>query len=211
MPSTKVSSSDSAEAGMPALARARPFGWFLVIAGGIAWLASFTLVLERLHLYTNPNSNLSCDFNSWISCGEVMKTPEAAILGFPNPLIGVVAFAIVVTLGMVLLAGARLAPWFWIAVQVGITAGMALVGWFWFTAVYTLAILCPYCMVVWAMMIPIFVWTTVRNINHGIIAAPPALKKFLNNWAWIIVGLLYLATLASIFFKFMYLIIGTSA
>lgn len=211
MPSTKVPTSDPAEAGMPALARARPFGWFLVIAGGIAWLASFTLVLERLHLYTNPDSNLSCDFNSWISCGEVMKTPEAAILGFPNPLIGVVAFAVVVTLGMVLLAGARLARWFWIAFQVGITAGMGLVGWFWFTAVYTLAILCPYCMVVWAMVIPIFVWTTVRNINHGVIAAPPALKKFLNDWAWIIVGLLYLATLASIFFKFMYLIIGTSA
>ena len=118
---------------MPALARARPFGWFLVIAGGIAWLASFTLVLERLHLYTNPDSNLSCDFNSWISSGEVMNTPEAAILGFPNPLIGVVAFAVVVTLGMVLLAGARLARWFWIAFQVGITAGMGLVGWFWFT------------------------------------------------------------------------------
>ncbi|MBP2414303.1 putative membrane protein [Arthrobacter stackebrandtii] len=211
MPSTKASTSDPIEQDLPALSRARPYGWFLVIAGGIAWIASFTLVLERLELYKNPNAVVSCDINSWISCGDVMKTPQAAILGFPNPFIGVVAFAIVVTTGMVLLAGARMQRWYWIGLQVGITAGMALVGWFWFTAVYTLAILCPYCMVVWAMMIPVFVFTTVRNINHGIIPAPAGLTKFLNEWAWVIVGLLYLATLASIFFKFMNLIIPSNA
>ncbi len=211
MPSTKASTSDPTERDLPALSRARPFGWFLVIAGGIAWIASFTLVLERVELYKNPNAVVSCDINSWISCGDVMKTPQAAILGFPNPFIGVVAFAIVVTTGMVLLAGARMQRWYWIGMQVGITAGMALVGWFWFTAVYTLAILCPYCMVVWAMMIPLFVFTTVRNLNHGIIPAPAGLTKFANGWAWVIVGLLYLATLASIFFKFMNLIITSNA
>ncbi|AIY00647.1 hypothetical protein ART_1048 [Arthrobacter sp. PAMC 25486] len=211
MPSTKASASDSTELATPVLARAKPFGWFLVIAGAVAWIASFTLVLERLELYKDPNATASCDFNSWISCSDVMKTPEAALLGFPNPFIGVVAFAVVITTGVVLLAGARLARWYWIGMQVGITAGMALVGWFWFTAVYTLAVLCPYCMVVWAMMIPLFVWTTIRNINAGLIPAPPALTKFLNDWAWVIVGLFYLAALASIFFKFMYLIIPSNA
>lgn len=211
MPSTDTSSAQTRESNMPALVRARPFGWFLVIAGGIAWIASFTLVLERLALYRDPNATVSCDVNAWISCGDVMKTPEAAILGFPNPFIGVVAFAIVVTVGMVLLAGAQLANWFWIGMQVGITAGMALVSWFWFTALFTLSILCPYCMVVWAMMIPIFVWTTVRNIHHGIITAPAPVRKFLGDWAWIIVGLAYIAVLASIFFKFMHLIFPTNA
>lgn len=211
MPSTEASTRGPADLDKPAMARARPFGWFLVIAGAIAWIASFTLVLERLELYKDPNAVASCDFNSWISCSDVMKTPEAGLLGFPNPFIGVVAFAVVITTGVVLLAGARLARWYWIGLQAGITAGMALVVWFWFTAVYTLALLCPYCMVVWAMMIPLFIWTTIRNINHGVIPAPPALIKFLNNWAWVIVALCYLAVLASIFFKFMYLIIPSDA
>ena len=61
------------------------------------------------------------------------------------------------------------------------------------------------------MMIPLFVWTTVRNINHGVIPAPRALRNFLNDWAWIIVGLLYVGTLASIFFKFMHLILPSNA
>ena len=211
MRSTEVSTRDPADLDKPAMVQAKPFGWFLLISGAIAWISSFTLVLERLQLYTNPNVNLSCDYNSWISCGDVMKTPQAAILGFPNPFIGVAAFAIIITTGVVLLAGARMSRWYWIGLQVGITAGMGLVGWFWFQAVYTLAILCPYCMVVWAMMIPLFVWTTVRNINHGVIPAPRALRNFLNDWAWIIVGLLYVGTLASIFFKFMHLILPSNA
>ncbi len=201
----------NAESAMPALARDKPFAWFLVIAGGIAWLASFVLVLERLKLYNDPNAAISCDVNSWISCGEVMKTPQAAILGFPNPFIGVVGFVVVITTGLVLLAGARMSRWYWLGLQAGITAGMALVAWFWFTAVYTLAVLCPYCMVVWAVMIPLFVWVTVRNINHGVIPASSALTKFVNEWAWVIVGLIYLATIASIFFKFMALIIPSNA
>lgn len=211
MPSTKVSTSNPAQVNLPAMVRAKPFGWFLVITGAISWIASFALVLDRLQLYTNPDSNLSCDFNSWISCGDVMKTPQAAILGFPNPFIGVVAFAVVMTTGVVLLAGAHMNRWFWISMQVGLTAGMALIGWFWFQAVYVLAVLCPYCMIVWAMMIPLFVFITVRNLNHAVISAPPALTKFLNEWAWIIVGLIYVATVASIFFKFMHLIIPSNA
>ena len=199
------------ESAMPVLARDKPFAWFLVIAGGIAWLASFVLVLERLKLYNDPDAAISCDFNSWISCGEVMKTPQAAILGFPNPFIGVVGFVVVITTGLVLLAGARMSRWYWLGLQAGITAGMALVAWFWFTAVYTLAVLCPYCMVVWAVMIPLFVWVTVRNINHGVLPASPALTKIVNEWAWVIVGLIFLATLASIFFKFMALIIPSNA
>lgn len=211
MPSTKAATIAPTDADSPALVHAKPFGWLLIIAGGIAWIASFTLVLERLELYKDPNATASCDFNSWISCSDVMKTPEAALLGFPNPFIGIVAFAVIITTGVVLLAGAQLQRWFWIALQLGITAGMALVGWFWFTAVYTLAVLCPYCMVVWAMVIPLFVWTTVRNLRHGVIQAPAWLTEFLASWAWIIIALLYLATLASIFFKFMYLIIPSNA
>lgn len=211
MPSPNVSSSAPADMNLSALTRPKFFGWFLVIAGSIAWLASATLVLERLQLYTNPDTSLSCDFNSWISCGDVMKTPEAAIFGFPNPFIGLVAFAVIVTTGVVLLAGAQMARWFWICLQIGITAGMALVGWFWFTAVYTLAILCPYCMIVWAMMFPLFIFITLRNINNGVIPTKPAVARFLNDWAWIIVALMYVGTLASIFFKFMALIIPSNA
>ncbi|MCQ9163877.1 MULTISPECIES: vitamin K epoxide reductase family protein [unclassified Arthrobacter] len=207
MPSPSV----SARPADAALVGARPFGWFLVIAGAVAWLASAALVLDRLKLYANPHAVLNCDVNSWISCGDVMKTPQAAIFGFPNPFIGIVAFAVVITTGMVLLAGARLARWYWICFNVGVALGLVLVCWFFTQAVYVLALLCPYCMVVWAMVIPVFVWVTVRNLRHGVIPAAPAVARFAADWAWVITALAYLGIIAAIFFKFMHVIIPSNA
>ncbi|WP_125612487.1 vitamin K epoxide reductase family protein [Specibacter cremeus] len=210
-PSTVPHGPDAAEAKMTLLARHRPYAWLLLATGVVAWLASGALVLDRLELYKNPNASLSCNFNTWISCGDVMKTQQAELLGFPNPFIGIVGFAVIITTAVVMLAGARLARWYWIGLQIGITLGMALVCWFWFEALYVITILCPYCMVVWAMMIPLFVFTTVRNLSHGVIPAPAGLTRFAGEWAWVIAGLGYLAVIATIFFRFMHLIIPSNA
>jgi uncharacterized membrane protein len=186
----------------------KPYAWLLVITGIVAWLASGALVLDRLELYKNPNAVTNCDLNAWVSCGSVMKTHQAEIFGFPNPLIGVFAFAVIITTGMAMLAGARFGRWYWIGLQTGVTLGMAMICWLWFQALYVIGILCPYCMVVWAMMIALFIWTTVRNIRHGVIPVPRAVARFLGDWAWTIVGLLYLGVIASIFFRFINLFVG---
>ncbi|WP_427018137.1 vitamin K epoxide reductase family protein [Pseudarthrobacter sp. P1] len=199
---------DDGESRLPLFARRAAFGWLLVVTGAVSWLASGILVLERLELYKNPDAITSCDINPWIACGTVMKTPQAALFGFPNPLIGVAAFAVIITTGMVLLSGAKLGRAYWLGLQTGVTLGMVMIVWLWSQALYVIGVLCPYCMVVWAMMIPMFVWVTVRNVFHGVIPAPEGLKKFLAEWAWIIVGLLYVAVIASIFFRFINIFLG---
>lgn len=197
------------EADLPLMARAKPFGWLLVITGAVSWLAAGILVLERLELFRDPNHVTSCDVNPWISCGEVMKTWQAAIFGFPNPLIGIAAFAVIITTGMALLAGARFGRWYWIGLQVGVTLGMVMIVWLWSQALYAIGVLCPYCMVVWAMMIPMFIWTTVRNVVHGVIPLPAATTRFLGEWAWTLVALLWVGVIASIFFRFINIFIGS--
>ncbi|WP_460465848.1 vitamin K epoxide reductase family protein [Arthrobacter pigmenti] len=187
----------------PRLIGRRPFGLFLVITGAVAWVASGVLVLERLALFRDPNHVASCDVSPWVSCSSVMKTDQAALLGFPNPLIGVFAFAVVITTGMVLLAGGRmLHRWYWIGLQIGVTVGMAFIGWLWFQSLYVIGALCPYCMVVWSMMIPMFVWVTVRNANYGVLRLPESLRRLLNEWAWVLVALAYIGIIASIVFRF---------
>ncbi|MBT1003837.1 vitamin K epoxide reductase family protein [Paenarthrobacter sp. DKR-5] len=193
---------------IPAAARDRPFGWILLVTGVVSWLAAGALVLERLELYKDPNHITSCDVNPWISCGQVMKTWQAALFGFPNPLIGVAAFAVIITTGAALLAGASFKRWYWIGLQIGVTLGMVMIVWLWSQAIYAIGILCPYCIVVWAMMIPLFVWTTVRNIVHGVLPLPPAPARFLAEWAWVIVGALYVGVIASVFFRFISVFVG---
>lgn len=140
-----------------------------------------------------------------------MEQPQAALFGFPNPFIGLVGFSLVFAVGISLLAGAKFARWYWICFQIGITLGTVFICWFWFQALYVIAILCPWCMVVWAMMIPLFVWTTIRNLVHGVIPAPDGLVKFLSNWGWTIVVLIYLGVIASIFFRFISLFFTSNA
>ncbi|MFD5277933.1 vitamin K epoxide reductase family protein [Pseudarthrobacter sp. NPDC058362] len=195
---------------VPAVTRTRPFGWLLVITGVVGWIASGVLVLEKLEVLKDPSHTTVCDVNPWISCGQVMQTWQSSVFGFPNMFIGIVAFAVVITVGMALLAGATFARWYWVGLQVGVTLGFAFVVWLWSQALYVINILCPFCMVVWAAMIPLFVWVTIRNITAGVIPLPAKAAKILGDSGWIITALLYIAVIATIFFAFIHVFAGTS-
>jgi uncharacterized membrane protein len=187
---------------LPAFARHRPFAVLLLITGIIGWIASAILVFERLALYQDPNHVTSCDINPWVSCGQVMGTWQSELFGFPNPLIGVVAFTVVITTAMALYSGARIGRWNWVGLQIGVSLGAVFVIWLWFQALFTIYILCLYCMVVWAVMIPLFLLLTVRNLAQGIIPAPAGLVRFASEWAWMLVAISYVAVAASVFFRF---------
>lgn len=201
---------DAAVPDVPATTRNKPLGLLMVITGAIAWIASGILALEKLEALRDPNHVTSCDINPWISCGDVMKTWQSSLFGFPNMFIGIVAFAVIITTGMALLSGAVFARWYWIGLQTGVTLGMVFVGWLWSQALYTIGILCPYCMIVWAMMIPLFVWVTIRNITSGVIRLPARATRLIGETGWMLVALLYVAVIASIFFRFLPVFIGTS-
>ncbi|MEF3121732.1 vitamin K epoxide reductase family protein [Kocuria flava] len=187
---------------LPGFARDRPFAILLLATGVIGWIASGILVLERLALYRDPGHVTSCDINPWVSCGQVMGTWQSALFGFPNPLIGIVAFAVVITTAMAALSGARFGRWYWVSLQAGITAGAVFTIWLWSQALFSIYILCLYCMIVWAAMIPLTILLTVRNLAHGIIPAPPGLVRIAADWAWTLVAITYVAVSASVFFRF---------
>ena len=190
------------QAHLPGFARHRPFALTLLVTGVIGWIASAILVLERLELYRDPNHVTSCDINPWVSCGQVMGTWQSELFGFPNPLIGIVAFAVVITTAMAAASGARFGRWYWVGLQIGVTLGAVFVTWLWSQALFSIYILCLYCMIVWAAMIPLFILLTVRNLAHGIIPAPPRLVRFASEWAWTLVAIAYVAVAASVFFRF---------
>ena len=204
------SSTSVAERPLPPMTRDRPFAWLLLITGVVGWLASGALVLEKLEVLKDPSHVTVCDVNPWISCGQVMQTWQSSVFGFPNMFMGIVAFAVIITTAMGMLAGATFARWYWLGLQAGVTLGFAFVVWLWSQALYSIHILCPFCMVVWAAMIPLFVWVTVRNVTHGVIRLPAGATRILGDSGWIITALLYVAVIATIFFAFIQVFIGTS-
>ena len=94
--------------------------------------------------------------------------------------------------------------------QTGVTLGFIFVVWLWSQALYEIRILCPFCMIVWAAMIPLFVWVTVRNVVHGVIPVPSGVARIVGDSGWIITALLYVAVIATIFFAFIQVFVGTS-
>jgi uncharacterized membrane protein len=151
---------------------ARLLPWLLLIGGALGLAAAFVLTVERIALLKNPAYVPSCSINPILSCGSVMTTPQAEVFGFPNPLLGVAGFAAVTAVGAALLAGARLRRWFWLGLQTGVTLGVAFVHWLIFQSLYRIGALCPYCMVVWAVTIPVFWYVTLANLESGRIRVP---------------------------------------
>ena len=166
----------------------RGFAINLIWTGILGWFAAFSLVLERIHVATNPDATLSCDLNPFISCKSVMLTPQASLFGFPNPLIGVAAFIAPIAVGVAILAGAKFAAWFWRLFAVGITGGFLFVLWLWTQSTFVIGVLCPYCMVAWAAMVPLFWKVILFGAKDGFIDTPLRFVGFFDNAygkAWI--------------------------
>ncbi|MFC9252100.1 vitamin K epoxide reductase family protein [Amycolatopsis thailandensis] len=141
--------------------------WVLLIGGAIGLVAALVLTVEKIKLLKDFSYIPTCSVNPVLSCGSIMKTPQAELFGFPNPLLGIAGFTVVLTTGVVALSGARLPRWYWLGLQAGSALGVVFVHWLMLQSLYVIGALCPYCMVVWAVTIAVFWYTTLHNLHKG--------------------------------------------
>ncbi|WP_158854105.1 vitamin K epoxide reductase family protein [Saccharothrix deserti] len=132
-----------------------------VVGGGLGLAAAAALTLEKIAKLRDPAYVPTCSLNPVVSCGSVMDSRQAEAFGFPNPLLGIVAFAVVVTTGVAVLAGFEPPRWYRIALNAGTAFGVVFVHWLIAASLYDIHALCPYCLVVWIVTIPIFWYTTL--------------------------------------------------
>ncbi|MFG1797654.1 vitamin K epoxide reductase family protein [Nocardia sp. NPDC049149] len=171
--------------------------WVLLIGGLAGWLAAVALTIERFALFTDPKHVPSCSINPILSCGSVMEAEQAAVFGFPNPLIGIVGFSVVVTLAVLSVAGVGFPRWIWVGLWLGTVAGVGFIGWLIFQSIYRINALCPYCMVVWAIITPLL--AVVSNQLWGNSKGPLGV---LVAWRWAFVALFAAVVLLLIFLRF---------
>ena len=189
----------------PSIEASKPLAWFLIVAGATGWLASFLLTLERFHVAADPNATLSCDVATFISCKSVMLSPEAKLFGFPNPLIGLAAFMAPFFIGFAILAGAKFAAWFWRVFFVGHVLALVFVSWLFYEAVFDIGALCPYCMIAWAAVIPLFWQLLAHGTREGYIPVPLKTVGFFvraYDYAWVIALIHALAIAVTILIHF---------
>lgn len=157
------------------------FGTMLV-AAVFAFLASFTLSVEKLELLKDPDAVLSCSVNMVLNCASVMKTPQATVFGFPNSYIGVAGFAIVIAVAMGGLLGVKYTRSYLVTAQVFYGLGLLFAYWLFFQSVYVIQVLCPWCLVVTAATTLVFETLLRHNLRANNFGLSKKNNKLVQSW-----------------------------
>lgn len=175
----------------------------LVVCGTLGLVAAMMLTIDRFRLLVHPDTKLGCNLSPFIACAPVMQSRAAALFGFPNPLLGIIGFTIVLTTGMALAAGARLRPWYLRGLQVGVLAAAVFITWLQTQALYVIGALCLWCMLVWAVTIPLVVAVTLHNLAAGHLGRRlTGVGRGLAPYAVTVVAVWYLVVLCAIALRF---------
>ncbi|MGW6704187.1 vitamin K epoxide reductase family protein [Streptomyces sp. NPDC054956] len=170
------------EAEPPAAPRA--LGWLLVLTGAAGLLAAWIITLDKFLLLENPDFKPACSLNPVVSCGSVMKSEQAAAFGFPNPMLGLVAYGVVVCVGAGLLAGARHRGWFWLGLNAGTAFGVGFCSWLMVQSLYEINALCLWCCLTWVATLVMFWAVTAYTVRTGILPAPAPVRSFFAEFGW---------------------------
>jgi uncharacterized membrane protein len=175
--------------------------YILIVASLVGILASFALTYDKIHVLQDSSYKPGCNLNPILSCGSVMKTEQASLLGVPNTIFGLIAFSMLLAFGLLLAGGAQVKRWVWLGAQVAATAGVIFMHYLFFQGVYRIHAICPWCFVVWMITIPIFWYITLYNLQSQNIRVPAkltGLSKFVQRhhgdilitWYLVIFGIL---------------------
>ncbi len=158
--------------------------WLLAVTGAAGVLASWVITLDKFLLLEDPDFKPACSLNPVVSCGSVMQSEQAQAFGFPNPMLGLVAYAVVVCVGAGLLAGAHYRGWFWLGLNAGTLFGVGFCSWLMGQSLYEINALCLWCCLAWVATLLMFWAVTAHNVRTRVLPAPRPLRVFFTEFGW---------------------------
>lgn len=179
----------------------RQTAWILAVGGIIGIFASIELIIQKIAVLSDPDFVPNCDINPILSCGSVISTEQASLFGFPNPVLGVIGFTVVIMFGALLFTGVEMPRLMWLGLNFGALAGMVFVIWLVSQSLYVVGALCPWCMVVWAVTIPIFWQVSTDNLASNRLSLGKGLSEIIVTLKWILIAGTYLIIMALIFVR----------
>jgi uncharacterized membrane protein len=118
----------------------------IVLFSFLGLLASFIITLEKIELIKNPDYIPPCNINPLFSCKNVMNSDYASLFGFPNPILGLVGYSVMLTVGMFLLLKGKPSKIFMILANWGSLAALIFSYVLIYLSMYQIGTLCVYCL-----------------------------------------------------------------
>ena len=143
-----------------------PLAILLIVGGIVGLIAAFALTLDKFDALEHPGIAASCDFSLLVQCSANLNSPEGSAFGFPNPVLGLAMFPAPIIVGVASLGGVRFPRWFWALFNVGMAFAIGFVAFLMTKSVFHLGTLCPWCMAVWSVVIPMSIATTLYNLRE---------------------------------------------
>lgn len=145
------------------------YGLWLLIAGALGLVAAFALTLEKIHSLENPELGASCDFSLLVQCSANLNSSAGSVFGFPNPIIGLIAWPLVIVMGVLVLSRTKLSHFWHYGFLAGVTGATVFVTWLQYQSIMILGTLCPWCLVTWFAVIPTFLATLMHVGAQGLL------------------------------------------
>lgn len=168
----------------------RALALLLVITGAAGVLAAWVITLDKFKILEakarGETYTPACSINPIVSCGSVMESDQASVFGFPNPMLGLVTYGIVICVGMSLLAGARFPRWYWLTLNAGTLFGTVFCAWLMYQSLYRINALCLWCCLAWVATILMFWYVTSFNVRQGFLPAPAGVRNFFGEFTWVL-------------------------
>lgn len=173
-----------------AVGSGRAFALMLVITGAAGLLAAWVITLDKYKLLEAKAEGTTftpgCSLNPVVSCGNIMESDQASVFGFPNPMLGLVTYGMVIAIGVALLGGARFPRWYWLGLNAGTLFGVGFCMWLMYQSLYVIGSLCLWCNLAWVATIVMFGYVTAHNIRHRLIPAPDGLRRAVAEFHWVL-------------------------
>lgn len=176
----------------------------MLIAGLAGLFASFELLLDKFIVDANPNAVLSCSVNIVLNCSTVMQTWQAHLLGFPNMVIGLMAFPVIITFALASMAGVKFPRWWLIAANVGFFIDLVFSYWLFEQSLYSIEVLCPWCLLVTTASTLIFAASLFYNLKQNVFnfkrKTNAKIQKFLDGGYFQMIVLSWIALMVVLVF-----------
>ena len=160
--------------------------------------ASFTIMVEKIDLLSNPNFKPSCNLNPLLSCGTVMKSHQAATFGFPNPILGLIGFSMLLAFALMGVLGVKFKKTIYVLANLGLTFAAGFSIYLFAQTTYSIGAICLYCVCVWFASLMLFADITIFNFKQVF-----GLKR-LYTFSWVAGLAVFLTMIILIVIRYQY-------